>query len=501
MRHDPLLSKATTVPDQHFASYWYPLSSSIVLVLATSFSNLWSLVLVALVPLFLNFFTTRSVRKIIFSALIVWVPYSIAVGGSLFRLSGTWWITDGRIPDSLHTLGYLMCIFLFLFFCQAFYIIPMLVAIKIKRLTIPVPLLLGLLFALVEFVRSSVFIAGYSWGALGYLLIDAWYIKHIASLFGVYGLTFIVVLCNTWIASLIMRYRGSKGGTTDRLKKMFTAEQRTRETTIYVALLAAIFFFGAQQESRAWNTQHPLRVAVIASQISTPESINKSAYDTYRALFIQALQSDPDLILTPENIFPYFTINEEGYMLTRWQSVYIPNAQKLYEDLLSLTKTYPRTTFALAVHSEKNKLLYNSILLYRDGKVLSVYHKRRPMPFSEYAPLGLDLPLFENITKGDERQNFQLDNMPLAGYMCSEIDITPLSPYGAKLILSPSNDSVFVSNGIFPLHHRIARMRALENSAYLLRSTKGGISSIIDPSGNVLAAMSGKNGVLIADIP
>ena len=94
-----------------------------------------------------------------------------------------------------------------------------------------------------------------------------------------------------------------------------------------------------------------------------------------------------------------------------------------------------------------------------------------------------------------------MDDIPLAGYICSEVDITPLSAHGAKLILSPSNDSVFVSKGILSLHHQITRMRALETGAYLLRSTKGGISSIIDPYGNTIASMSEKNGVLIADIP
>jgi len=486
--------------DRYFAAYWYPLSSSIMLVLATVFSHLWPLIFVALVPLFLNFFSVQKVRKIIFSVLIVGVPYSLAVGWSLFHLSGTWWINDGGIPNALNTLGYVVFIFLILFFGQAFYLIPMLVASRIKSLIIPTPLLLGLLFALVEFIRSSVFVAGYSWGALGYLLVDAWLVKHIASLFSVYGLTFVIILCNAWIASLIRRYVKNDGDTVRRLKNSFAA-QHTRETIILISLFIAILLFGAYRESRPIRNELNLRVAVIASQISTPESINESAYNTYRSLFMQALKDDPNIILTPENIFPYFTIDEDGYVLARWQSVYLPNAQKLYGDFLSLTKAYPHTTFAISAHSEKNTLLYNSILLYRDGTVLSVYHKRRPVPFSEYEPLGLDLPLFENLAKGDNRQNFQLDGMPLAGYVCSEIGITPLTTHGAKLILSPSNDSVFGGDQILLLHHRIARMRALEKGAYLLRSTKGGISSIINPYGKAIATMSGQNGVFIVDIP
>jgi apolipoprotein N-acyltransferase len=44
----------------------------------------------------------------------------------------------------------------------------------------------------------------------------------------------------------------------------------------------------------------------------------------------------------------------------------------------------------------------------------------------------------------------------------------------------------------------MARMRALESGAYLLRASKGGISSIID--GNGVTQKEGRDGVLIADI-
>lgn len=488
------------MPNQRFSSLWYSVLSSVLLVLATSFANLWPLVWIALVPFFLNFFALHSVRKIILSTLIVGVPYSIAVGEPLFRLSGTWWVSNSEESlASLHTFEYAAVILLLISFAAAFYLIPMLIVSKIKQVVV-LPILLAFLVALTEFVRSIVLL-GYSWGALGYLLIDARYVKHIASIVGVYGLTFMIVLYSAWAAILITRYTMSEGNMRSRLHAVFFRDRCAYETIALVLFLVAVLLFGMYRDTHTTSARLNLRVAVIASNIPTLKSLNEDAYHTYRSMFVTALEKNPDIILTPENVFPYIVIDEEGYTFAKYQSNYLPNSQALYEDFLALTKAYPKTTFAVALHSEKNHLFYNSILLYRNGEVISVYHKRHPVPFTEYAPLGLPLPIFEVFAKGDEMQDFHLDSLLLAGAICAEIDVIPFSTHGAKLILAPANDSVLVSKGIASLHQRIARMRALETGAYLLRSSKGGISSIIDPYGNAIATMSEENGVLFADIP
>ena len=366
---------------------------------------------------------------------------------------------------------------------------------------IPKALLFGILFACIEFLRSSIFLAGYSWGTMGYLLIDTLYVKHVASIIGVYGLTFVLVAWSAWSAQLILRYMEEEGGVMIRLRHIFFSNTYFYETITLSSFFIAILLFGAYQESRPISTTLSMRVAVIASNIRTEESISEGSYRTYRALLLQALQSKPDIILTPENIFPYFMINEKGYGLVTSQIVYLPNAEELYADFLALSVSHPRTTFALATHTIASGVQYNSILLYRGGVVESVYHKRKPVPFTEFVPLGLPMRIYQTIGRGEDVQDFRMGDVMLAGYVCSEIGITPLSAHGARLILSPSNDSALVSTTILPLHHQFARMRAIEAGAYMLRSSKGGISSIIDPKGRALRTMSGQNGVLILDIP
>lgn len=81
----------------------------------------------------------------------------------------------------------------------------------------------------------------------------------------------------------------------------------------------------------------------------------------------------------------------------------------------------------------------------------------------------------------------------------SEVGDAGITLRGADIIIAPSNDGVFTAPGIAATHHTMARMRALESQAYLLRAVRGGRSSIIAPSGDVLA-QTDNSGVLFADI-
>lgn len=481
----------------------YALLSGVLLFLATPYVGVWVLASVALIPLFLHFFTlpTYTFRRIATAALLMGLPYCLAQGEPLFRLAGSWWITSTGGLSPFGATIYFGGISAIIIFAALFYIIPLFVVARMKRDLIPKALLLGLLFACIEFLRSSIFLAGYSWGTMGYLLVDTMYVKHVASIMGVYGLTFVLVTWSAWSAQLILRYIDEEGGVMMRLRYVFFSDKYFFETITLSSLFMSILLFGAYQELRPISTQLNMRVAVIASNMRTEESISEASYYTYRVLFMQALDSKPDIILTPENIFPYFMINEDGYGLITDHLVYLPNAEELYADFLALSASHPQTAFALATHTMVSGVQYNSILLYRGGVVESVYHKRKPVPFTEYVPLGLPMRIYQTISRGDDVQDFHMGDVSLAGYVCSEIGITPLSAHGAPLILSPSNDSALVSTTILPLHHQFARMRALEAGAYMLRSSKGGISSIIDPRGRALRTMSEQNGVLIYDIP
>lgn len=482
------------------SSLWLPFLSGILLLLATPYGGAWPTALVALVPFFVHFFTLRTKRQVIVSTILMAAPYCYAEGESLYHLAGTWWVSPTAMGTMMIAITYATGISIIILIGASSYIVPMLFLSKIKRLSPLLPLAAASSIALTEFIRSVFFFAGYSWGTTGYLLVHTIYVRQLASIVGVYGLTFILVFWNAWIALVIMRCTTENGSYPDKLRAVLFAEKYRLETIVVGSLFAVALLFGVYRESFAVPEQLHLRVAVISSIISTEESINEKSYYVYRGLMEEALASGSTLILTPENVFPYFIVDENKRTLASRRFVYLSNANELWEDFLALSRAHPETTFALAVHTTSGEKNYNSILLYQNGVLGDIYHKRKPILFSEYVPLGLPVKIFETITKGADVQDFRIGELLLGGYVCSEIGITPLSVHGAKLILSSSNDSVLVGEANILLHHDFAQMRALESRAFLLRSTKGGISSIIDPYGQVIREMRGKNGVMIADI-
>jgi apolipoprotein N-acyltransferase len=60
---------------------------------------------------------------------------------------------------------------------------------------------------------------------------------------------------------------------------------------------------------------------------------------------------------------------------------------------------------------------------------------------------------------------------------------------GAELLVNISNDSWYGRSAAREQHLLIARMRAVENGRWILRSTNDGITSAIGPSGRVEASL------------
>ncbi len=473
------------------------LLSGALLVLATPVFDFWVLGPVALIPFFIAYLGTVRAWPRAGLALLTFFPYCLASGEALFRLSGSWWVgSEGVIGPGLL---YASLIWGIVLMATMMYPIALELGMRV-RLPVPRPIVLGVVVACMEYLRAMLF-AGYSWGALGYQLVDTTYVSHIALIGTVYALTMMYVTWSVALAHLWIRMRDATGSWFQRFTHATGDAVFLKETILLASIFGAVLLFGLWRVHGPQGTQVGLRVAAIASTISTQESIGAGAYRTYRALMLEAVSGGAKLVLTPENVFPYFILDESTQSLTARPIVYLPDAAVLYQDFLKLSSDYADVTFAVGMHTHQGTELYNSIVLYRGGGILGVYHKRYPVPFTEYAPFGFTLPLFQHFSKGESHAHLQIGDVQIGGYICSEIGITPLGTHGADLILSPSNDSALVSRSIMGLHHRFARMKAIEENAPMVRASKGGVTAIIDSRGRTLSAMTDTSGVIFADLP
>jgi apolipoprotein N-acyltransferase len=429
-------------------------------------------------------------------SLITFLLYSIASGEVLFRLVGSWWVNQEGTIDATSSYTYfsygLVAISTFAYvgalrWCRSY-------ALGGER-----PFVIALAIMLAELVRTGIYF-GYTWGALGLAFIDVPYVKYVVLLFGVHGLTFLAVLVCVYIAERMLEWWGNRREFVNESQER-VGLGRTRAHMLMWGGILCVILFGIYQEHGAPFPKVGMRVGVIASTITTEESILPGAYRTYRALIQEAILGGAELVVTPENVLPFFMIDETTQTLTTNPMVWLPESALFYEDFLQLSRQAPSTTIALGVHTHSGASLYNSIVYYKGGEIVDMYHKRKPVPITEYAPLGLPLPIFATFTHGEDSASPQHMRIPVSEYICSEIDVLGLRAYGAPLIISPSNDSALASDTIAPLHHQMAKLKAISAHAYMVRSSKGGVSAVINPRGETMSKLTEQSGVILIDLP
>ena len=493
----------------HATSYWLPVLSGILLSLALPYIGVWPLVWIALVPLFaFASNTAQTPSRLVWGTLIFGTIYAIAVIYPLTRITGWWW---GDGADYLSETGkhvlYAFSAVTIGVIAGAFFV-PLMFLMRYIRERTYGAIVVALLWIMVEFLRSTIALFGYSSGVLGYTLIDTQYLKHIAALElphvigGVYFLSLLIVLGNFAVLDIWELIAFRSGPPLLRLRNsvaiMWLEPKRYAGFWCFIAMFFFALLFGLTRTFIHPTGKH-VRVAVIASAILTDESIGEKAYRDYRGKLQAALLREPDLLVFPENTFPYFELNEADGALVSNSMIQFNSREKYYADFLSLLREHPNTEVALGLHTiGKDHAWYNSVVYYQNAQPKDIYHKRKLVPFTEYVPFHISLWLPEKFTAGERQQSVPVLGMNTGALLCSEIGDTSLPLAHRTLIISPSNDSVFVGNTASKVHHQMARMRALESHSYVLRASKGGISSIIDPQGEVL--MSTSDGVLVADI-
>lgn len=470
------------------SSFLMPLLSALLLSLSLPWVGFSYLVWVALIPLFLFIFDERTTKMtlIAYSCAALFI-YNLAAVFPLFFVSGAWWAGTHELNRLLHeNMQYSIGVITTALW-RTIIFIPFILFARRSHKSQYGLLLTPLVWVVLELVCANYGLWGYSIGVLGYSGGAMPAIKYLAILGGVYALSLLFVSVNIVIAELLRHDGGIRA----------FIRSTPASTLLIVAAVFAVLSGYCLWHTKSSETQ-TLKVAVIGTTLSTDESISEAGYRSYRTKLERALETDPELVLFPENAFPYFEINESDGTLVGNTLINFPERDALYADLLSLSRAHSTTTLAVGLHTRRNKKHYNSIAYIKNGMPVGYYEKRVLVPFTEYAPAGLPIPLAVRLSPGDSRQQQDISGITVSGLICSEIAVTNINLNGARLLLAPSNDSIFTGAAAARMHDAAARIKALEYHVYLLRADKGGLSSIIDPEGNTLASTA--DGVITMDL-
>ena len=185
-----------------------------------------------------------------------------------------------------------------------------------------------------------------------------------------------------------------------------------------------------------------------------------------------------------------------------WPETAIPSLYHLADDFIIPISSEQLSSNAifmsgLAYKDSKSNNYFNSVLLIDDEH--RFYHKNHLVPFGEYLPfksfLGeilrfLKIPM-SDFSSGDPHQKIFVTDKGIFGMsICYEdaygSEVRKALP-DANILINVSNDAWFGDSFAPHQHLQMARMRALENGRYLLRSTNTGISAVIDNKGKVIS--------------
>jgi apolipoprotein N-acyltransferase len=209
-----------------------------------------------------------------------------------------------------------------------------------------------------------------------------------------------------------------------------------------------------------------------------------------RELTLQAVDrsESPGLVIWPEVPVPFYYHDDS---FTR------PYA----EDIARQTNSnFVMGIVAFAPGSRRTQPLNSLVLLDRSGKLQAQYDKIHLVPFGEYVPMRRWLVLAEKLTAeiGDFVPGNRLvvselsvgnASGKLGGFICYEAIFPDLVRRfvreGAEVLVNISNDGWYGSSAARYQHLMMARMRAIENARYLLRSTNTGMTAVIRPNGQV----------------
>jgi apolipoprotein N-acyltransferase len=330
-----------------------------------------------------------------------------------------------------------------------------------------------------EMIRAR-FLSGFPWDTIGS---SQWQLKpliQIASVTGVYGVSFLVV----WVSlSLLSAVRAMIRNPTNRYVWM-------SDMILPVLLVIGLFVNGMSRIRQTTDATDSIRVTFI--QPAVPQtmiwdsSANKNRFNQLLALTGSALTNKTDLLLWPEAALPELT--DESFTA-------ITNLVQRH-GVWMMFNTDDVVEKANPTRDSRYDIFNAAFLFNPAGQFAASYHKRQLVIFGEYVPLVDALPFIKwftpitgSYTSGKRNNQFQIGKVKTAPLICFE-DTFPHHVRDhvddeTDFMVNLTNDGWFGEKASQWQHLASAAFRAVENGVPLLRCCNTGITCWVDECGRL----------------
>jgi len=326
-------------------------------------------------------------------------------------------------------------------------------------------------------------ITGFPWNLLGYAQTGNVPLTRIASLTGVYGLSFEILLVNSALAAA------------------FVVGRERRKALLIAALAAAVVLQAGQ-----WFSPKPLPADTTALLVQPNIPVQENwTYD-----YFQGTLRD----LTWISLHPPGGREGQRYSLTVWPESPSP--------FFLNDPAFLRVAAGLARHSQtwllvgsvgvdsasmspqhKSDVFNSAGLISPSGELTARYDKVHLVPFGEYVPFKSTFPFMDMLTQqvgdfipGRSWAPLDADAQRLGLSICYESifpdEVRQSVRLGANVLVNISNDGWYGDSGAWKQHLQMTQMRAVENGRWLLLATNTGVTASVDPYGRIVAATGRK---------
>lgn len=343
-------------------------------------------------------------------------------------------------------------------------------------------------WVLIEWLRSRLF-SGFPWELLGYSQYDRLWVIQPADLFGVYGVSALIVLANAVLVLALLRW-AEKPWRNDLVSRRLVV----RGGVIIAALLVITAGYGIHRinavDARAADAVQA-EVAVVQGNIDQAvkwdAGFQMLTTAKYKKLSAKAAEQGVDLVIWPETATPFYLFHDN--VLTQ---MVLQGIRDAGVDFIIGSPNVDLTGKAPAYYN-------SAYLIDAEGDVKGKYDKVHLVPFGEYVPFERWLPFIDKMVAqvGDFKAGRRGDTLawndhPIGMLICYE-GIFPelaraMARNGAQLLVNITNDAWFGRTSAAYQHFSMAVFRSVEHRRFFARAANTGISGFIDPSGRILAS-------------
>jgi apolipoprotein N-acyltransferase len=347
------------------------------------------------------------------------------------------------------------------------------------------------------------FLCGFTWNPVGLALADSPYSLQLASIWGIFGLSFWVILVNLAGLNALV-------------------EKSTKKIAAWATIAFLPYGFGFVYQHWIEATipiSETLNVALLQSAIFPEQRESYNVVSQWsRLLGVLDPEKKVDLIIFPEGALP-LSAHEAGYPFSLMKSLFLADFfppltepyAVLHRGAWNVSNAFLLQTLANQSNAHVIAGLddydfshsYNAAFHFQPQNLpYERYEKRILVPIGEYIPMrqsrrfarfvGKQFGIRSSFDQGTEAKVFHTP-VPIGVSICLEETFSNLTrelrQKGARIFVNITNDGWFPGSKLMQQHFDHGRIRAVENGVPILRACNTGITGGVDSFGRPIAQL------------